>query len=192
MALPPPRSPRPFYPSGPRAPRKPANPHRTNREITADPIRLVGEEIESRNGVVSLAQALAWATEAGVDLVEIAAGASPPVCRIIEYSKYRYELKKKEKEAKSKHHVAQVKEIRFGPNTDEHDFNFKLRHAQNFLKEGDKIKAYVVFHGRTIVHKERGEKLLRDFAKELDTVAKVEMEPRLEGKRMFLILTPKK
>lgn len=169
------------------------NPHRTNDEITADPIRLVGEEEGGLpNGVVPLRQALAAAREREVDLVEIAPGADPPVCRIIEYSKYRYEQKKKEKEAKAKQHVVLVKEIRFGPNTDDHDFNFKLKHAQEFLDEGHKIKAYVVFHGRSIVHKERGEKLLNEFAHALSDRGKVEMEPRLEGKRMFLIMTPSK
>jgi translation initiation factor IF-3 len=169
------------------------NPHRTNLEITADPIRLVGEEEgELVNGVVSLRSALDAAHQRGVDLVEIAPGADPPVCRIIEYSKFRYEQKKKEKEAKAKQHVVEVKEIRFGPNTDDHDFNFKLKHAQSFLDEGNKIKAYVVFHGRSIVHKERGEKLLREFATALADKAKIEMEPRLEGKRMFLIMTPSK
>ena len=116
------------------------NPHRTNLEITADPIRLVGEEEGGLgNGVVSLRSALDAAHQRGVDLVEIAPGADPPVCRIIEYSKFRYEQKKKEKEAKAKQHVVEVKEIRFGPNTDDHDFNFKLKHAQNFLDEGNKI-----------------------------------------------------
>ena len=169
------------------------NPHRTNDEIMADPIRLVGEEPDGLpNGIVPLRQALQVARERGVDLVEIAPGADPPVCRIIEYSKYRYEQKKKEKEAKAKQHVVLVKEIRFGPNTDDHDFNFKLKHAQEFLDEGHKIKAYVVFHGRSIVHKERGEKLLFEFAQALQDRGKVEMEPRLEGKRMFLIMTPSK
>jgi len=175
-----------------RTPRKPVRPHRINEEINVSPIRIVGEEDESRNGVVPTPQALSWAKEKDVDLVEIAPQAVPPVCRIIEYSKFRYEQKKKEKEVKGKHKIAELKEVRFGPNTDEHDFNFKVRHAENFLKEGDKVKAYVVFHGRTIVHKDRGEKLLREFAKALEGQAKVELDPKLEGKRMFMILIPAK
>lgn len=132
------------------------------------------------------------AEERNLDLVEVAPKAVPPVCRIVEYSKFRYEVKKKDKENKSKQHVVVLKEIRFGPNTDEHDFNFKLRHAEKFLEEGNKIKAYVTFHGRSIVHKGRGEKLLTEFATALDALAKVEMAPKMEGKRMFMLLAPKK
>lgn len=175
---------------GPRRPPVITRPHRINREINVDPIRLVGEEDESMNGVVPLARALALAETRGVDLVEIAPQAQPPVCRIVEYSKFRYEQKKKEKENKSKQFVSLLKEARFGPNTDDHDFEFKRRHAEEWLKEGHKVKAYVVFHGRTIVHKDRGERLLREFAAALAEVGKVELEPKLEGKRMFLILIP--
>ena len=132
------------------------------------------------------------AEERNLDLVEVAPKAAPPVCRIVEYSKYRYEVKKKEKENKSKQHVVVLKEIRFGPNTDEHDFNFKLKHAEKFLEEGNKIKAYVTFHGRSIVHKGRGEKLLMEFATALENLAKIEMAPKMEGKRMFMLLAPKK
>ncbi len=175
-----------------RMPQREARPHRINDEIMAPTVRMVGEEDESRNGVVALADALAWAKAREEDLVEIASHVDPPVVRIIEYSKFRYEQKKKEKESKAKQHVVEVKEIRFGPNTGEHDFNFKLNHAHKFLEEGNKIKAYVHFHGRTIVHKDRGEVLLAKFAEQLEDKAKIEMAPKLEGKRMFMILAPKK
>ncbi len=131
------------------------------------------------------------AEEEGLDLVEVSAKAEPPVCRVIDYSKFKYEYKKKQKEIKAKAHKTIVKEIRFGPNTDDHDFNFKLKHAINFLKDNAKVKAYVHFVGRTIVFKERGEILLLRFAQELEEYGKVEMMPKLEGKRMFLIVAPK-
>lgn len=131
------------------------------------------------------------AKEQSLDLVEIAPTAEPPVCRIVDYSKFKYEQKKKQKELKAKAHKIVVKEIRFGPNTDDHDFDFKLKHAINFLKEGDKIKAYVHFVGRTIVFKERGEFLLLRFAQALEEHAKVDQLPKLEGKRMILMLSPK-
>ena len=124
--------------------------------------------------------------------MEVSAKAVPPVCKVVDYSKYKYEHKKKQKEIKAKAQKTVVKEIRFGPNTDDHDFNFKLRHAINFLSDGAKVRAYVHFVGRTIVFKERGEVLLLRFAQELEEHAKVEMMPKLEGKRMFLILAPKK
>ncbi len=123
--------------------------------------------------------------------MEVSAKADPPVCRVIDYSKFKYEYKKKQKEIKAKAHKTVVKEIRFGPNTDDHDFNFKLKHAINFLKDNAKVKAYVHFVGRTIVFKERGEILLLRFAQELEEYGKVEMMPKLEGKRMFLIVAPK-
>lgn len=126
-----------------------------------------------------------------LDLVEISGKAVPPVCRIVDYAKFKYEHKKKQKELKAKAHKTVIKEIRFGPNTDDHDFNFKLKHAENFLKEGSKVKAYVHFAGRTIVYKERGELLLLKFAAALEELAKVEQLPKLEGKRMFIHLTPK-
>jgi translation initiation factor IF-3 len=131
------------------------------------------------------------ARERGLDLVEISAKASPPVCRIVDYSKFKYEQKKKQKEIKAKAQKTVLKEIRFGPNTDDHDFEFKLNHAKGFLKEGAKVKAYVHFHGRSIVFKERGEILLLKFAQALEDLAKVEQLPKLEGKRMFLFLAPK-
>jgi translation initiation factor IF-3 len=191
----------PQNPGGPRPGAKPMirrpavgkeREHRINEDIRSETVRLVNEPEESLNGIVPTKEALARALERNLDLVEIAPNASPPVCRIVEYSKYRYELKKKEKENKSKQQVTVLKEIRFSSNTDEHDFNFKLRHAKNFLAEGNKIKAYVIFHGRSIVHKDRGEELLKQFAQALEEEAKVELPPKLEGKRMFMILVPRK
>jgi translation initiation factor IF-3 len=131
------------------------------------------------------------AEEQGLDLVEIAPNADPPVCKIIDYSKFKYDQKKKQKELKAKAHKVVIKEIRFGPNTDDHDYDFKLKHAINFLKEGAKVKAYVHFAGRTIVFKERGEIILLKFAQALEELAKVEEMPKLEGKRMFMMLSPK-
>lgn len=132
------------------------------------------------------------AEERNLDLVEIAPNADPPVCKIIDYSKFLYDQKKKQKELKSKQQKVVVKEIRFGPNTDEHDFEFKLNHARKFLEEGSKVKAYVFFKGRTIVFKERGELLLLKFAKELSELGAVEQLPKLEGKRMIMMINPKK
>lgn len=165
-------------------------PYRINEDIHASEVRIIGFEDESRNGVFSIAEARQMAQNEKKDLVEVAPNAVPPVCRIVEYTKFKYEQKKREKENKSKQHVVVVKEIRFGPNTDEHDFNFKLKHAEKFLKEGNKVKAYVHFYGRTIVYKERGEKLLLEFAVALEELAKVEMLPKLEGKRMYILLSP--
>lgn len=135
--------------------------------------------------------AIELAKEGGFDLVEISPNAEPPVCRIIDYQKFLYQQKKKAKEIKAKSVKVVVKEIRFGPNTDEHDYNFKLRHAENFLQEGSKVKAYVFFRGREIVFKDKGEILLLKFAQELADFCKVEQMPRLEGKKMILILAPK-
>ena len=143
------------------------------------------------NGVFPHSEALRMAQEAGVDLVEIVGNQDPPICRLIEFSKFKYQQKKREKENKQKQHVVQMKEIRFGPNTDEHDFNFKLNHARKFLEEGNKVRAYVHFRGRAIVYKDRGEKILLEFAQELSELGKVEMLPKMEGKRMYVILAPK-
>lgn len=140
---------------------------------------------------MSTREAIYMAESDGLDLVEITKGQDPPIVRIMEYSKFLYEQKKRDKEKKSKQHQVVVKEIRFGPNTDEHDFNFKLKHAEKFLKEGNKVKAYVHFRGRSIVYTDRGKELLLKFAVALEELAKVEMLPKLEGKRMFLILSPK-
>lgn len=152
-------------------------------------VRLVGENIQP--GVYPVTQALAWAREQNLDLVEISPKAEPPVCRIVDYSKFKYDIKKKQRELKAKTQKVVQKEIRFGPNTDDHDFEFKVKHAKSFLEGGAKVKAYVHFVGRTIVFKERGELLLLKFAQALEEYAKVEQMPKLEGKRMFLFLAPK-
>jgi translation initiation factor IF-3 len=166
--------------------------HRINEEITVPEVRLVGEANESDNGVIPTEKALQLAEQREVDLVEIAAAANPPVVRLIEYSKFIFEVKKKEKENKAKQHVVVLKEIRFGPNTDEHDFDFKVKHARKFLEDGNKVKTFVHFKGRTIMHKDRGYKMLEEFAQALDDLSKIESPPRLEGKRLYMILTPKK
>lgn len=164
--------------------------HKINHMITAPQVRVVGENVETPV-VVSLKEALAMADEQGLDLVEISPKADPPVCRIVDYSKFLYQQKKKAKELKAKSVKVVIKEIRFGPNTDDHDYNFKLKHAENFLKEGDKVKAYVFFRGRQIVFKDQGEILLLRFATDLEEWGKVEQMPRLEGKRMVMIVAPK-
>ena len=153
-------------------------------------MRVVGENVEQ--GVYPFGQALRMAEDLGLDLIEISATAVPPVCRIADYKKFLYDLKKKQKEIKAKQTVAEVKEIRFGPNTDEHDVNFKLKHTRAFLEEGHKVKAFVFFRGRSIVFKERGEILLLKFAQDLEDIGMVESMPKLEGKRMIMFLIPKK
>lgn len=150
----------------------------------------MGEGIEQ--GVYPTSKALELAKEQGLDLVEIAPTATPPVCKIIDYKKFLYEQKRKQKEIKAKTVKVTIKEIRFGPNTDEHDFNFKLKHAQKFLEDGNKVKAFVFFRGRSIVFKEQGEILLLKFAQALEEVGKVESMPSMEGKRMIMFLAPKK
>lgn len=142
--------------------------------------------------ILPVKEALALAEEKGLDLVEIASTANPPVCKILDYKKFLYELKKKQKEVKANAAKIVVKEIRLGPNTDDHDFNFKLKHAQNFLEDGAKIKVYVFFKGRSIVYKEQGEVVLLRFAQELEELGKVEQMPKLEGKRMIMFISPKK
>jgi len=141
--------------------------------------------------VYPLREALAIADELDLDLVEISPNADPPVCKVIDYQKFLYQQKKKQKELKAKATKVVVKEIRFGPHTDDHDYNFKLRHAEKFLNDGAKVKAYVFFKGRSIVYKEDGEILLLRFAQDLEELGKVEQMPRLEGKRMIIILSPK-
>ena len=153
-------------------------------------MRLIGEGIEP--AVYSLQQALAFAVELGVDLVEVSPNAVPPVCRVIEYKKFLYEKKKKDKEQKAKSKQSEVKEIRFTPNTDEHDFDFKSKHAEKFLLEGDKVKCYVQFKGRAIMFQERGELLLLKFAERLAEIGSLESMPKMEGRRMIAIFTPKK
>jgi translation initiation factor IF-3 len=178
--------------SGNRGPniRKQEPEHRINEKIRVPKVRLVGDNVEP--GVYSLAEALRIADELSVDLVEIAAAADPPVCKAIDYNKYLYEIKKKQKEIKAKAAKVIVKEIRFGPQTDDHDFNFKLNHARKFLQEGCKVKAYVFFKGRSIMFKEQGEVILLRFAQELEEDGKVESLPSMEGKRMIMFLGPKK
>ena len=164
--------------------------HRINEQIRAKEVRIVGDNIEPT--VVSIQEALRLAEENEADLVEISPNAVPPVCKIIDYSKFLYQLKKKQKELKAKQVKVEVKEIRFGPQTDDHDYSFKLKHAIEFLKDGDKVKAYVFFKGRSILFKEQGEVLLLRFANDLEEYGKVDQMPVLEGKRMTIFLSPKK
>ena len=165
--------------------------YRVNEQIRGvRDVRIVGDDIES--SVVSISKALQVAEQRGVDLVEISPNAEPPVCRLIDYSKFIYQQKKHQKEIKAKQVKVDVKEIRFGPQTDDHDYNFKLKHAQGFLSDGDKVKAYVFFKGRSILFKEQGEVLLLRFAADLEEYGKVESMPQLEGKRMIMFLAPKK
>lgn len=175
--------------------------HRINNDIRVPKIRLVGDNLDDVSDVAGREivsevydthQVRRWADELGLDLVEISAKAKPPVCKIIDYKKFLYEKKKREKEIKAKTAKTVIKEIRFGPNTDDHDFEFKLRHAQKFLEEGAKVKAYVHFRGRTIVFKDRGELLLLRFLKELEDYGAAEALPKMEGRRMIVIVSPKK
>ncbi|MDR2286267.1 MAG: translation initiation factor IF-3 [Prevotellaceae bacterium] len=163
---------------------------RINNEITAREVRVIGENIE-RPGIYPLAVALSMAEAQNVDLVEISPNADPPVCRIVDYQKYQYQQKKRLKELKDKTVKTELKEIRFGPNTDEHDYQFKLKHARNFLEAGDKVKAFVFFKGRSILFSQQGEILLLRLANDLEDVGKIEFMPKLEGKRMTIILVPK-
>ncbi len=174
---------------GPRMPRK-EEPYNVNDRIRAKEVRIVGDNVE--NGIYSITEALRMADELELDLVEISPTAQPPVCKILDYSKFLYQQKKRQKEQKAKATKVVVKEIRFGPQTDDHDYNFKLKHAQNFLQEGSKVKAYVFFKGRSILFKEQGEVLLLRFASDLEDYGKVEQMPVLEGKRMIIMLSPKK
>ena len=165
------------------------NQYRVNEQIRAKEVRVVND---GGSTVVSTRQALDMARSQGVDLVEISPNAEPPVCRLIDYSKFLYQQKKHAKEMKAKQVKVDVKEIRFGPQTDEHDYQFKLKHAKEFLDNGNKVRAYVFFRGRSILFKEQGEVLLLRFANDLEEYAKVEQMPALEGKKMFLYLAPKK
>ncbi|MBQ7663082.1 MAG: translation initiation factor IF-3 [Prevotella sp.] len=170
-------------------PDKKQNQYRVNEQIRVREVRIVGE---SGSSVMPTKQALDMARDQGVDLVEISPNANPPVCRLIDYSKFLYQQKKRAKEMKAKQVKVEVKEIRFGPQTDEHDYQFKLKHAKEFLEEGNKVRAYVFFRGRSILFKEQGEVLLLRFANDLEEVGKVESMPSLEGKKMFIYLAPKK
>lgn len=164
--------------------------HKLNEKITAAEVRLVGENIEQ--GVYTRAEAIRMAQDMELDLIEISGNAVPPVCRIWDYRKFLYDQKKKMKEIKAKQTNVTTKEIRFGPNTDDHDFDFKLKHAKAFLQEGAKVRAYVHFKGRSIVYKDRGEILLTRFIQELMEYGLPEQMPKLDGKRMFIIINPKK
>jgi translation initiation factor IF-3 len=183
----PPRQPRGNF--NPRFKKEQQQEHRTNNMIRVPQVRLVGDNVEV--GVYPIQEAMKMAQEQQLDLVEISPQADPPVCKIIDYNKFLYEKKKKEKEMKSKSKTAEVKEIRFTPGTDDHDFDFKARHAESFLKEGNKVKAYVQFKGRAIMFKERGELVLLKFAERLAEVGQPEGMPKLEGKRMLMIISPK-
>lgn len=164
--------------------------YRVNEQIRVREVRIVGDGIEST--VMPTRNALHLAEQKGVDLVEISPNAQPPVCRLIDYSKFLYQQKKHQKEMKAKQVKVDVKEIRFGPQTDDHDYEFKLKHAKGFLTDGDKVKAFVFFKGRSILFKEQGEVLLLRFAADLEDYGKVEQMPQLEGKRMIMFISPKK
>ncbi len=193
-----PRKPMPPAGSRPKPGQKPRrgnertskDPYMTNEHIRAREVRLVGDNVEQ--GIYPIEKALRIAEQQGLDLIEISPNAEPPVCRILDYQKYLYQQKKRQKEQKAKAAKVVVKEIRFGPQTDDHDYNFKLKHAIGFLKEGSKVKAYVFFRGRSILFKEQGEVLLLRFANDLEEYGKVEMMPVLEGKRMIIMITPLK
>ncbi len=188
----------PQRPAGASQQQRRANPDRRNERdayvinerIRAREVRLVGDNVE--NGIYTIQQALHMADELGLDLIEISPNAAPPVCKILDYQKFLYQQKKRQKEQKAKSTKVVVKEIRFGPQTDDHDYNFKLKHAISFLQEGSKVKAYVFFKGRSILFKEQGEVLLLRFANDLEEYGKVEQMPLLEGKRMIIMLSPKK
>ena len=192
-----PYRPKPTYKPGGRKPnshflpKKDENELNINEEITAPQVRLVGENIPEQ-GIYPLSKAMELAESMELDLVEISAKADPPVCKILDYQKYIYQQKKKAKEMKSNAAKVVVKEIRFGPNTDEHDFQFKLKHAQEFLQEGSKVKASIFFRGRSIMFKDQGEKQLLRFAVELEEYGRAENMPVLEGKRLSIMLAPNK
>src|SRR6195952_5627416 len=183
----PPRPPRGNF--NPRFRKEQQQEHRTNNMIRVPQVRLVGDNVTV--GVYPTQEAMKMAQDQQLDLVEISQNADPPVCKIIDYNKFLYEKKRKEKEMKAKSKASEVKEIRFTPNTDDHDFDFKAKHAEKFLKEGDKVKAYVQFKGRAIQFKERGELLLLKFADRLKEVGALEGMPKMEGKRMLVIFAPK-
>ena len=164
--------------------------YRINEAIRVKEVRLVGDNVEQ--GVYTIQQALRIANDQELDLVEISPNVNPPVCRVVDYQKFIFQLKKKQKEQKAKSVKVVVKEIRFGPQTDDHDYNFKLKHAKGFLSEGAKVKAYVFFRGRSILFKDQGEVLLLRFANDLEDYGRVESMPVLEGKRMTIMLAPKK
>ncbi|MBW6461127.1 MAG: translation initiation factor IF-3 [Bacteroidales bacterium] len=181
----------PFRSRYPRRDHRPKEePFKINELIKAPVVRLVGENVQI--GIYNIKDALRLAEEQGLDLVEISPTANPPVCKVVDYKKFLYERKKKQKEIKAKSAKIVVKEVRLGPNIDDHDFNFKLKHAIKFLEEGAKVKVDVFFKGRMIIYKEKGEYVLLKFAAELEEYGKVEQLPRLEGKRMIMVVAPKK
>ena len=171
-------------------PRVQQNEHKLNNEITAPEVRVIGDDIEP--GIYPIAEAIKMAIAKEVDLVEISPNAVPPVCRIIDYKKFLYEKKKKDKEQKAKAKQSEVKEIRFTPNTDDHDFDFKAKHAEKFLQDGNKVKCYVQFKGRAIMFQERGELLLLKFAERMAEHGVLESMPKMEGRRMLAMFSPKK
>ena len=190
---------KPFKPAPRPRPQQPAKGRKTNEdepqyaindEITSPEVRVVGENVEQ--GVYPLSKALQMAEDMELDLIQITANANPPVCRIYDYQKFLYQQKKHQKEQKAKQVKVVTKEIRFGPQTDDHDYEFKLKHAKEFLKEGAKVKAYVFFKGRSIQFKDQGETLLKKFTEDLEEFAKLDQQPKLEGKRMIVMFSPKK
>jgi translation initiation factor IF-3 len=172
-----------------REPRRDENRERINEEITALKVRVIKPNNE--HALISLDEALRMATSLNLDLVEVAPNAIPPVCRILDFGKYQFEKKKREKEARKKQHVVSIKELRFRPHTDDHDYDFKLRHAKKFLEEGSKVKATVQFRGRDIIYSDNGVQLLARFSGDLKELGKVEQQALLEGKRMSIIIAPK-
>lgn len=171
-------------------PRKQEALHNVNERIRSSTVRVVGDNLDNP-GIYSIADALRMADDLDLDLVEISPNADPPVCKIVDYQKFLYQQKKKQKEMKAKTTKVVLKEIRFGPNTDDHDYEFKMKHATKFIEDGAKVKAFVFFKGRTILFKEKGEILLLRLAQDLEEIAKVEQLPKLEGKRMTMFLAPK-
>ncbi|MGM0546892.1 MAG: translation initiation factor IF-3 [Bacteroidota bacterium] len=162
-----------------------------NEEIRASKVRVIHpEDVEKEHEIVPIDRAIEIAESYGLDLVEVAPNAKPPVCKVLDFGKYMYKKKKQEKEAKKKQHTVQVKELRFRPNTDDHDLNFKTRHAREFLEGGDKVKATVQFRGRDMLYTEKGEELLQNLAEELDDVSEIESKPNMEGRRMIMMLAP--
>jgi translation initiation factor IF-3 len=183
----PPRPPRGTF--NPRFKKEQQQEHRTNHMIRVPEVRLVGDNVQV--GIYPIAEALKIAQEQQLDLVEISPGAAPPVCKVIDYNKFLYNEKKKKKEMKANSKTSEVKEVRFTPNTDDHDFEFKVKHAEKFLQDGNKVKAHVQFKGRAIMFKERGELLLLKFADRLKDVGVLEGLPKMEGKRMLVMFAPK-
>ena len=179
-----------YYDRFRRPPMKKEEPYKINELIKSPVVRVVGENITP--GIYNIREAINIAENLGLDLVEISPTANPPVCKVIDYKKFLYELKRKQKEIKAKTAKIIVKEIRLGPNTDDHDFNFKLNHAIKFLKDGAKVKVDVFFKGRSIIYKEQGELILLKFAQAIVDYGKIEQMPKLEGKRMIMIISPKK